>query len=169
MRNSIVLLALLTAGIIIFSGCTSTNDSNGNNTKTLPNASITTHSGVPKTEQSTTLLQDATTTQAAETTTTKAPSRTTTTRAGAKTIEVDIKSFAFDPKTIAITKGDTVVWTNMDAAPHRVISDIGSAKDVLDSPILAKGDTYSHTFNELGTYAYHCAIHVSMKGKIIVD
>jgi plastocyanin len=169
MRNSIVLLALLTAGIIIFSGCTSTNDSNGNNTKTLPNASSTTHSGVPKTEQATTLLQDTITTHAGETTTTKASSRTTTTRAGAKTIEVDIKSFAFDPKTIAITKGDTVVWTNMDAAPHRVISDIGSVKTELDSQTLAKGDSYSHTFSELGTYAYHCSIHTSMKGEIIVD
>jgi amicyanin len=168
MKNSIILLALLTAGIIIFSGCT-TNDSNGNDTKTLPNASSTTYSTVPKTEHPTTLLQDTTTTRAAGTTTTKAPSRTTTTRAGAKTIEVDIKSFAFDPKTIAITKGDTVIWTNMDAAPHRVISDVGSAKDELDSPTLAKGDTYSHTFNELGTYAYHCSIHISMKGKIIVD
>ena len=168
MKNSIVLLALLTAGIILFSGCT-TNDSNMNSTKTLPNTSSTTQSAVPKTEQSTTIPQDTTTTRAAETTTTKAPSRTTTTRTGSKTIEVDIKSFAFDPKTIAITKGDTVVWTNIDAAPHTVSSDVGSAKDELDSPTLAKGDTYSHTFNELGTYAYHCSIHVSMKGKIIVD
>jgi amicyanin len=169
MKNSIVLLALLTAGMILFSGCASTNGPEVNDTKALSNASTTIHSSVPKTEQSTTLPQDATTTQAVGTTTTKAPSRTTTTRAGAKTIDVDIKSFAFDPKTIAITKGDTVVWANMDAAPHRVISDVGSAKDVLDSPILAKGDTYSYTFNELGTYAYHCAIHISMKGKIIVD
>ena len=160
MKNSIVLLALLTAGIIIFSGCTSTNDTKGNNTI---------HSSVPKTEQPTTLSQDTTTTQAGETTTTKASSRPTTTRAGVKTIEIDIKSFSFDPKTIAITKGDTVVWTNMDAAPHTVTSDVGSAKNELDSPTLAKGDTYSHTFNDLGTYAYHCTIHTAMKGKIIVD
>jgi amicyanin len=161
MKNSIIILALLSAGIILFSGCASTGDSNGNDTKTPVNASSTTHSSVPGTVQETTLLQ--------ETTTTKASSGTTTTRAGPKTIEVDIKSFAFDPKTIAITKGDTVVWTNIDAAPHTVSSDVGSTRDELDSPTLGKGDTYSHTFNELGTYAYHCTIHTSMKGKIIVD
>lgn len=57
----------------------------------------------------------------------------------------------------------------MDAAPHTVTSDVGSVKNELDSPTLAKGYTYSHTFNEIGTYAYHCSIHTSMKGKIIVD
>ena len=169
MRNSIVLMALLTAGVILFSGCSGTTTTDGNITKTLPNASSTTQSSIPKTEQATTFPQDTITTPAAETTTTKAPSRTTTTRAGVKTIEVGIKSFSFDPKTIAITKGDTVVWTNMDAAPHTVTSDVGSAKNELDSPALAKGDIYSHTFNELGTYAYHCTIHTAMKGKIIVD
>ena len=167
MKNSIVLLVLLTAGIIIFTGCTSINDSKGNDTKTLPNTSSTMQLTVPK--QSTTILQDTTTTHAAKTTTTRASSRPTTTRAGAKTIKVDIKSFSFNPKTIAITKGDTVVWTNMDAAPHTVTSDVGSAKNELDSETLAKGDTYSHTFNELGAYAYHCTIHIAMKGKIIVD
>jgi amicyanin len=168
MRNTIV-LAFLTAAIVLFSGCASTDYSGGKNTKTLPDEYTTAHSSIPNTGQESTIPQDTTIIQSGETTTTKASSRTTTTRAGAKTIEVDIKGFAFDPKTIAITKGDTVVWTNTDAAPHRAISDVGSAKDELDSPILAKGDTYSHTFKDLGTYAYHCSIHTSMKGKIIVD
>jgi len=153
----------------MFSGCTSTTTTLGNDTKAFINASSTTHSTVKETQQSTTPRQDTTTIQEAETTTTKASTRTTTTRAGAKTIEVDIKSFAFDPKTIAITKGDTVVWTNMDTAPHTVTSDVGSANNELDSVTLGKGDTYSHTFDELGTYAYHCSIHTSMKGKVIVD
>jgi len=30
------------------------------------------------------------------------------------------------------------------------------------------GDTYSHTFNSAGTYAYHCAVHASMTGTIEV-
>jgi plastocyanin len=169
MKDSIILLALLTAGIILFSGCNSTTTTTGNDTKAVHNASTTTTFSTLETGPSTSLLQDTTTIQPSETTTTKASSGTTTTRGGPKTIEVDIKSFAFDPKTIAITKGDTVVWTNMDAAPHRVISDIGSVKTELDSQTLAKGDTYSHTFSELGTYAYHCSIHTSMKGEIIVD
>ncbi|HTZ41834.1 MAG TPA: plastocyanin/azurin family copper-binding protein [Candidatus Omnitrophota bacterium] len=31
------------------------------------------------------------------------------------------------------------------------------------------GGTYSHTFAAAGTYSYHCSIHPSMKGTIIVQ
>jgi plastocyanin len=30
------------------------------------------------------------------------------------------------------------------------------------------GQTYSHTFNTLGTYNYHCSPHPGMKAKVIV-
>ena len=164
MKNSMEFMTLLAAVILLFSGCNGTTNTTRNSTQTLPDASSAPSSSVAETS----LLLDTTTIQASETTTTKGSSSTTA-PTGPKTIEIDIRSFAFDPKTIAITKGDTVVWTNMDAAPHTVTSDVGSAKNELDSPTLGKGDTYSHTFNEIGTYAYHCSIHTSMKGKIIVD
>jgi amicyanin len=168
MKNSIILLALLMAGIM-FSGCSGIKESNRNATMNMSHVSIMEPTTIPSEDVITISTEDSTPEQSEGATTTRASSRTSTTRAGGRTIKVDIKSFAFDPKTIAITRGDTVVWTNMDAAPHRVFSDIGSVKTELDSPTLAKGDTYSHTFSELGTYAYHCSIHTSMKGEIIVD
>jgi plastocyanin len=80
--------------------------------------------------------------------------------------DIAISGFAFDPDTTTIPKGTTVIWTNMDAAPHTIVSDSGSE---INSGSLAKGGTYAHTFNTAGTYTYHCGIHPSMKGKIIVD
>ena len=83
-----------------------------------------------------------------------------------KTYNVEIKEFAFNPSTITINKGDTVVWINKDSIRHSVVSDSGSE---LDSSLLSQEQSYSHTFNEAGTYNYHCAPHSYMKAKIIVE
>ncbi len=82
-----------------------------------------------------------------------------------KTYHVAIQNFAFSPSTLNIKKGDTVIWTNMDSAPHTVTSDTGKE---LSSAKLSKGQTFSYTFDEEGTYAYHCAVHPMMKGTIVV-
>lgn len=79
---------------------------------------------------------------------------------------VSISNFAFNPASLTIKQGDTVTWTNQDSAPHTVTSDSGNE---LASTKLASGQTYSHTFNTLGTFDYHCSIHTMMKGKIIVQ
>lgn len=80
--------------------------------------------------------------------------------------DIVIQNFAFSPLTITINKGDTVIWTNMDSTAHTVTSDSGSE---LSSSTFTKGGTYSHTFNTVGTFSYHCSIHTSMKGKVIVQ
>ncbi|MCX6033853.1 MAG: cupredoxin domain-containing protein [Chloroflexi bacterium] len=78
--------------------------------------------------------------------------------------KVSIASFAFDPATLTITTGTTVTWTNNDTVAHNVIGDDGS----WGSNSLAKGDTFSFTFNKAGTFSYHCGIHPSMKATITV-
>jgi plastocyanin len=78
---------------------------------------------------------------------------------------VDINGFAFNPDTITITKGTTVTWTNKDSAQHTV-TEINNA---FSSELLNQGQTYSHTFNETGTFEYQCHIHPNMRGKVIVS
>jgi plastocyanin len=41
----------------------------------------------------------------------------------AATVGVDIVNFAFQPPSVNIQTGDTVVWTQKDAAPHTSTSD----------------------------------------------
>jgi plastocyanin len=79
---------------------------------------------------------------------------------------ISIKGFAFNPSTVNIKVGDSVIWTNEDSAPHTIVSDSGNE---IGSGTLSSGATYSHTFSTAGTYEYHCGIHTSMKGKIIVS
>lgn len=76
---------------------------------------------------------------------------------------VTIKDFAFQPAELTIKVGDTVTWTNEDSAIHTATG------DGFDSGNLGKGETFSHTFNEIGTFDYICTIHPYMKGKVVVE
>jgi len=79
---------------------------------------------------------------------------------------IDISGFAFSSSTINIKAGDSIIWVNKDSAGHTVTSDSG--RDI-DSVILRTGESYTHIFNQPGTFPYHCALHSGMKGKIVVE
>lgn len=83
------------------------------------------------------------------------------------TDKAEIKDFAFTPAKITVKKGTTVTWTNQDGARHDVTPDQPSEK-FKASQLLAKGETYSFTFNDEGTYTYHCSPHPYMKGTVEV-
>jgi amicyanin len=77
---------------------------------------------------------------------------------------VEIKNFAFEPKTVTIKVGQTVTWTNQDSTTHTVTGDGG-----IDSDGLSKGKSYSKTFDTEGAFDYHCSPHPQMKGQVIVE
>ncbi len=79
----------------------------------------------------------------------------------------ETNSLTFQPDTIVINVGDTVMWTNTSTGiPHTTTSDTG----LWDSGTMNPGATFSHTFTAPGTYLYHCTFHVNlgMVGSIIV-
>lgn len=90
------------------------------------------------------------------------PPETPAVPASGKTVEITIQSFAFNSDSVTISLGDAVRWTNMDSAAHTVIGNDFSSGN------LNKGESYEHIFAKAGTYDYHCSIHPSMKGAIIV-
>jgi plastocyanin len=76
--------------------------------------------------------------------------------------DVSIEDFTFFPPEIIIAKGGTITWSNKDTYQHTVTS------GDFDSGNLNQGQTFSHTFNEAGTYDYWCKNHASMRAKVIV-
>ncbi len=92
-------------------------------------------------------------------TVTGSPTQTMT----AQPVAIEITNFAFVPATVTIQKGTNVVWTQKDSASHTVK---GTG---FDSGPLSQGQTFSHTFNEAGTFNYVCSIHPTMEGTIIVQ
>ena len=77
---------------------------------------------------------------------------------------VAISNFAFKPAVLRTKAGATVRWRNADAAPHTATARTGA----FDSKILNRSGTFSRRFTQPGTYAYICALHPQMTGKVVV-
>jgi len=89
-----------------------------------------------------------------------------------KTTEiVTIQNFAFNPATLTIKAGTTVIWENKDSTTHDVTNDAKGtvAEGQLFDIDMEPGQSGNHTFAEAGEYPYHCNIHPSMTGKIVVE
>ena len=85
--------------------------------------------------------------------------------ARAADVEVKIDNFTFNPQTVTVKAGDTVVWINHDDIPHTATSKTGLFK----SKALDTDDKFSFTFTTPGTYEYFCALHPHMTGSIVVE
>ncbi len=85
--------------------------------------------------------------------------------AAAATKTVSIKNFMYAPVAAQSSAGGQIRFTNADSAAHTVTADDGS----FDSGTLQRGATKGITFAKAGTFAYHCAFHPYMKGKVVVS
>jgi plastocyanin len=85
----------------------------------------------------------------------------------------EITNGCFDPYLVTVRIGDTVIWENADSQGHNVASgDEGAGSDVgaiFDSDFIDPGESFSYTFDAVGTYDYFCMIHPWMKGTVIVE
>lgn len=75
---------------------------------------------------------------------------------------VHIQDYTFMPQNLTVKKGTKVTWTNEDSVRHNVVSESDSPQKGLNGPLLAKGESYSFTFDTVGTYKYYCTPHASM-------
>lgn len=76
--------------------------------------------------------------------------------------DVAISGFSYSPRTVTVSVGDTVTWTNSDAQAHTAT---GSGWNTGD---LGNGESGSITFQSAGTFDYMCGIHPAMTGTVIV-
>ena len=77
-------------------------------------------------------------------------------------VNVTIQNFTFSPSVVNILQGGTVTWTNKDSTTHTVTFADGSSD-------IVSGASFTKTFNDLGVIDYHCSIHPSMTGKVVVQ
>ena len=82
------------------------------------------------------------------------------------TTTVSIGDFFFSPASVTVQPGTTVTWVNNGQAPHTVTAT--DPAGAFDSGTLQPGESFSFTFKQPGTYAYHCTIHPFMKGTVTV-
>ncbi len=74
------------------------------------------------------------------------------------------------PSQVSIQAGETVTWLNEDVAFHSVTSgEYGNPDGMFDSGHLDPNESFAVTFDESGTYDYHCTLHPWMYGKVVVN
>src|SRR5215208_1449666 len=78
---------------------------------------------------------------------------------------VSIQDFSFSPGQITVAPGTPVTWLNKGPSPHTTTADDGS----WDSGTLQQGEDFSFTFDQPGTYTYHCSIHPDMTATVKVS
>jgi len=81
---------------------------------------------------------------------------------------IAIRNFQFVPAQVTVQPGTTVTWVNCEPAgaePHTTTADAGA----WSSPLLQRGQTFTHTFDEAGTFDYHCVPHPFMVARVVVE
>jgi plastocyanin len=83
---------------------------------------------------------------------------------GPQAVTIEIQSMKFKPEEIYVHKGDTVIWDNQDLVAHCVTEDPGKAWTSLE---IEPGNTWKKVVDK--STNYYCAIHLVMKGRIVVE
>jgi plastocyanin len=73
--------------------------------------------------------------------------------------------WCFSPATITVGAGTSVTWTNNTSAPHTATADNNAWTT---ATVAGGGTSTAITFATPGTFPYHCAIHPSMHGSVVV-
>jgi plastocyanin len=77
---------------------------------------------------------------------------------------IHIINFAFQPAATCLDVGTTATWLNDDTQAHTSTADQGE----WNSPLLNPGSSFTFTFAQAGTFAFHCTPHPFMQGTIVV-
>ena len=98
--------------------------------------------------------------------TTSAVSAATTTVAVLKTVQ--IYNSGYSPMALKIAVGDTVAWHNASHRNHCMTENVPAVWPVVEDVTIVPDHGFSFPMPNAGTFAYHCSIGPSMKGKILV-
>lgn len=85
--------------------------------------------------------------------------------AAARTRSVTIENLRFNPATLAVHRGERIVWVNQDLFPHTVTA----TDKAFDSGSIAAGGSWSYVANQAGQFSYGCSFHPTMAGKLQVQ
>jgi len=77
----------------------------------------------------------------------------------------------FIPSMVTLDIGGEVTWENDDTAAHTVTSGTPTEgpDGIFDSSLVMAGSSFSHIFEEAGSYDYFCMVHPWMQGMVMVS
>lgn len=75
-----------------------------------------------------------------------------------------VDAMHYEPATLAVRSGDTVVWINKDVVQHTATSVDGG----FNSPAISPAKSWKFTARKRGTFGVSCRFHPMMKGTLQV-
>lgn len=76
---------------------------------------------------------------------------------------------AFGDHPVVIYSGETMRWRNFDQTTHALVADTAGVPDFAKTDTLAPGAEQSFLMTRTGSTPFHCTIHPSMTGTLIVQ
>ena len=73
--------------------------------------------------------------------------------------------YLFSPGEIRTRRDRVVTWYNYDEVQHQIVID-GTG---FQSTLLETGGSYAVVFNQEGEFTYHCSVHPTMRGRVVVE
>ncbi len=81
----------------------------------------------------------------------------------ATTHRIIIEGMRFNPPSVTVARGDTIVWVNQDLVAHTA-----TAAGVFDSHEIPPDASWTYVAHTPGRYAYICTFHPTMKATLTV-
>ena len=82
----------------------------------------------------------------------------------ADTARIAMTDTGFREARVEVAAGTSVVWTNDGEEIHAAVADAGT----WESPLMAPGESFGRVFTEAGEHPYHCRLHPSETGIVVV-
>src|SRR5262245_30877104 len=90
-----------------------------------------------------------------------------TKQSDAKPTTVEMKSISYDPKSVEVPVGGSIVWTNKAFSNHTATSEDDGK--TFDTGEIKPGESSSPVkFDKEGQFQYHCKIHGKTMGGTVV-
>ncbi|MFC5661926.1 cupredoxin domain-containing protein [Kitasatospora misakiensis] len=163
-------LAAVAAGWLLLgaAGCSSDGGGGGSASSS---AATTSASASPSVSTSSSVASSAPATSASASASTSASVSPTASGsfapAGAAT--VTIKNFLFGPANLTVAPGTTITVTNQDSAGHTLTA-IAPTAGAFDTGLLEQGKSATITAPTTpGSYPFHCDVHPTMTGTLVVQ
>ena len=84
---------------------------------------------------------------------------------GVESRTIRIVGMQFEPAELIVKRGTRIVWINDDVFPHTATA----ADKAFDSGSIAASSSWTYLATRSGTHEYVCALHPTMKGRLIVQ
>lgn len=81
-----------------------------------------------------------------------------------RTRTVIIEGTRFQPESLTVKAGDTIVWVNKDLFPHTATA----SNSTFNSQVIAAGASWKYVAKKKGEFAYTCVFHPTMKAALVV-